>query len=534
METNYPARLVIRDGENSRTLDIATLPFTIGRQPDSDLFLPHTQISRYHAVLHRDDDGYFIQDLGSRHGTFVNGIRRETARLQPGDRIELGVSGITLLFHNALDPHVSTTRNLLNRLSPASPASELEKLALFLQAAQSFNNTQVLQEILNTMLEYTLRLTGAERGFVFLGDSATNLALETGLNSEGEQLFDDSKISHSILRDAAQSGQEYLIGDVSGEGQPIGRESVVAHDLRSVIAIPLRGRGLQNLLGILYLDSRLYTGTLNRVGRDILHAIATEATVLVENARMVQAQRAADLLRNEMEIAANIQQSIMPRELPVFPYARLMARTTQCAEVGGDFYDVIPAGRPGQTDAGFVAIVADVSGKGMPAALLASIIHGMIYAQIKGCASLVDAVSSVNDFLCSRVFGQRYVTLVALHYMPSGEVEFVNGGHVTPFLVHEDGTIQTIRDGDVPVGLLPSAAFHSIRLTVPAKGRLVLLSDGITETEDADGTQFGTSALMPELAHVNPVHAVFSSMHQFSAGAPPADDCTLLVIDRTA
>jgi serine phosphatase RsbU (regulator of sigma subunit) len=235
-----------------------------------------------------------------------------------------------------------------------------------------------------------------------------------------------------------------------------------------------------------------------------------------------------------MEIAANIQQSIMPRELPVFPYARLMARTTQCAEVGGDFYDVIPAGRPGQTDAGFVAIVADVSGKGMPAALLASIIHGMIYAQIKGCASLVDAVSSVNDFLCSRVFGQRYVTLVALHYMPSGEVEFVNGGHVTPFLVHEDGTIQTIRDGDVPVGLLPSAAFHSIRLTVPAKGRLVLLSDGITETEDADGTQFGTSALMPELAHVNPVHAVFSSMHQFSAGAPPADDCTLLVIDRTA
>jgi phosphoserine phosphatase RsbU/P len=531
MEATHPARLVIREGDRSRTVDIVTVPFTIGRQPDNNLFLPHTQVSRQHAVIQRDHGGYFLQDLGSRHGILVNGVRRETAHLQSGDRIELGLSGITLIFLFPQD-HASTTRNILNRLSTESAGSELEKLALFLRAAQSFNNAQVLQEILGTMLEYTLRLTGAERGFVFLGDSTANLTLETGLNSDGQPLVDDSRISRSILRDAAQSGQEFLIGDVSGEGQPIGRESVVAHELRSVIAIPLRGRASTSLLGILYLDSRIHSSSLNRVSRDILHAIATEAATLVENARMVQAQRAADLVRNELEIAASIQQSIIPRELPVFPYATLMARTVQSTEVGGDFYDVIPAGKSSQDSDGFVAIVADVSGKGMPAALLASIIHGMMYAQVKGCASLVDAVSCVNDFLCSRFIGQRYVTLIALHYRPSGQIELVNGGHVYPFLVHKDGTAQPIRDGDLPVGLVPDASFHSVTLTLPPKARFVLLSDGITETEDATGEQFGTTALLRELAAADPIPAIFTAMHQFSNGAPPRDDCTLLVIDR--
>jgi len=531
-------RLVVHDGDNSHTVAVDPVPFTIGRQADRNLVFSNAQISRQHAIIHHDDDGYFIQDLGSRHGIVVNGTRRETARLQAGDRIQLGASGITLVF--LLPQDHSSTRALLSRISSTpSGGTELEKLSLFLQAAQSFNSTRVLTDVLTTMLEYTLRLTGAERGFVFLGENASSLALESGLSGDGQPLVDDSKISHSILRDAATSGQPFIIGDVSGEGTPIGRESAVAHELRSVIAIPLRGRNTDRFFGVLYLDSRLRTSTLNRVGRDILNAIASEAANLLENARMVQAERAADLLRNELDIAASIQQSLIARETPTFSYARVLARTAQCTEVGGDFYDIIPIGPNGSGaggsnyDDGFVAIVADVSGKGMSAALLAAIIQGMMYAQVKGCTTLTDAFATVNTFLCSRVSGQKYVTLLALHYRPNGEVEFVNGGHVPPFLVLEDGTTQAITDGDVPVGLIPGAHFHAVRLNVPPKARLVLLSDGITETEDANGDQFGTTRLPLELASNDPMHAVFAAMHQFNNGAPPHDDCTLLVIDRT-
>lgn len=526
------ARLVVQDGDNARTVLIESLPFTIGRQADRNLSLPDSQVSRQHAVIHEDEEGFLIEDLGSRHGTLINGVRKDSARLRSGDRIQLGAASIALLFLNS--PDQPSTRALLSRISSESSGSELEKLALFLQAAQSFNSTRVLNDILSTMVEYTLRLTGAERGFVFLGDSASTLHLECGLNKEGQTLADDSKISRSIVRDAALAGQEYLIGDVSGEGQPIGRESIVAHELRSVIAIPLRGRNSDRLLGLLYLDSRLRAGTLNRVGRDILHAIATEAANLLENARMVQAERAADLLRNEMEIASSIQQSIMARDLPTFLYARLMAKSVPCTEVGGDFYDIIPLGREGEDDAGFVAIVADVSGKGMSAALLASIVQGMMYAQLKSGASLVDTLHSVNAFLCSRVSGQKYVTIVALHYKPDGSVTMVNGGHVSPFLVLADGSIEPILEGDVPVGLLPRASFHSVPLTIPPGARIVLLSDGITEAENNEGTQFCATELERELTAQDPIQSIFASLQRFCEGIPPVDDRTLLVIDRTA
>ncbi len=524
--TKDTARLIVREANQTRTVAIDLLPFTIGRQADSNLYLTNSQVSRKHAIIQQDNEGFFIDDLGSHQGTFVNEVRKNTSRLRSGDRIELGKSGVTLLFVTT-QPH-TTTLALFNQMSSDVSGSELEKLSLFLQAAQSFNNARVLKEILGTMVEYTLRLTGAERGFVFLGDSPSTLVLACALDCKGGTLLDDTKISRSIVRDAAESGQEFIIGDVSGEGQPIGRESIVAHDLRSVIAIPLRRRDSDRLIGLLYLDSRLRASTLNRIGRDILHAIATEAANLVENARLVQAERAADLLRNEMEIAASIQQSIIARELPAFPYARVMAKTVPCTEVGGDFYDVIPV------EDGFIAIIADVSGKGMPAALLASVVQGMMYAQARSHVCLVDTVTTVHSFLCSRVYGQKYVTLVVLHYKESGEIEFVNGGHVSPFLVLEDGTITPLLDGDTPVGLISDSTFHSHSLTLPPRARFVLLSDGVTEAEDAGGIAFDAHDRQSEFSAPDPIHATFSSLHRFCQGVPLRDDCTVLVIERTA
>jgi serine phosphatase RsbU (regulator of sigma subunit)/pSer/pThr/pTyr-binding forkhead associated (FHA) protein len=526
METTQPtARLVVQEGDRTRTVPIDPLPFTIGRLADRHLRLENTHVSREHAVIQRDADGFFIQDMGSSSGTLVNGNRIEHVRLNLGDRIQLGSSGIVLHFTNI--PEQTSARSLLNRISGEAAGSELDQLSLFLQAAQSFNSTRVLHDVLNTMVEYTLRLTGAERGFVFLGDSPATLQLEAGLSNEGLPLIDDSRISRSIVRDAATSGQEYYIGDATGDGQAVGRHSMVLHDLMSVIAIPLRSRNTDRLLGLLYLDSRLRTSTLNRVSRDILHAIATEAANLVENARMVQAERAADLMRNELAIAASIQQSILPADLPAFPGARLLARTISCTEVGGDFYDVIPV------DDGFIGIVADVSGKGMPAALLASVIQGMMYAQLKSGASLVDAVLTVNTFLCSRVSGQKYVTLAAAHCKPGGSVDLINCGHVPPILIHPNGRVEALTDGDVPVGLICDADFHSISSTLPPGSRLILLSDGITEAEDIAGTQFGSTDITADLTSPEPIEAIFTSMQRFCRGVQPADDRTMLVIDAT-
>ena len=158
----------------------------------------------------------------------------------------------------------------------------------------------------------------------------------------------------------------------------------------------------------------------------------------------------------------------------------------------------------------------------------------MMYSQARSHVSLVESVSIVQAFLYARVYGQKYVTLVALHYKQNGEVELVNGGHVSPLLILKDGSIRPILGGDVPVGLLEDATYHSIRFTLPLGARLVLLSDGVTEAENSLGVQFGSIERQHELSAPDPIPAVFAAMFRFCESAPTHDDCTLLVIDRTA
>lgn len=534
MGDDHP-RLLLTDADGSHAHPLDHFPFTLGRSPSRDLCLTHAQVSREHAVIERAPDGLYLVDAGSRHGTRLNGVSVTRSLLHSGDTIEMGSASTRLVFllgpeHSSANQSGSglDTRDLLERVSSQSHGSDLEKLSLFLEAAQRFNGTQLLSEVLNTMIEYALRLTSAERGFVFLGDDFASLQLRCGRAQDGSALSDDSKISRSILRDAAHSGLDYILGDATGEGAAIRRESIIIHDLRSVIAIQLRRRSNNTLIGLLYLDSRLNSCNLSSVSREILRAIATEAATLVENARMLEAEQAAMLMRQEMEIAASIQQRIISSDLPDIPGFQLRARTVPCTEVGGDFYDVL------RTPEGCVAIIADVSGKGMSAALLASIIQGMMYAQVQSGAPLVDAVSAVNSFLCTRVSGAKYVTLVALLARHDGSVELINGGHVSPLLVLPDGQVEPIEDGDMPVGMLPDTEFHAVRLMLPIGGRIVLLSDGISESENPCSEQFMSSDFQQYLTGDDPIGTTFRGLQMFCDGTPQADDCTMLTLDRLA
>ena len=530
------ARLVINVDGARQVIPIDRTPFTLGRGADRDLSLPYPQVSRAHACIERDADGYLLRDTGSRHGTFVNGLQISNTRLRSQDSINLGLSHGVLLFE---DTEESTVRTLIGQISQTGSyfesQSDLEKLSLFLKAAQSLNTYGAINDVLRTMVEYAIRITAAERGFVFLGESADALRLECAQDRYGEAILGHPTISFSIVREAADSQLDFILSDVTEE---IGRqhESLVLHAIRSVVAIPLRGQNSGRLLGLLYLDSHSGSHDFTHTGNDILHAIASQAATLLENLRMIEVERESALLRKELEIAASIQRQIIPQTLPEFPFARLCARTIPCAGVGGDFYDVIPVPN------GFVAIVADVCGKGVPAALLASMVQGMLHAQVNiqntATISLVDAVQSVNTFVCSRVANEKYVTLAVLRYTHSenGEahIELVNGGHVSPLVVRADGRIETITDGDLPVGLLDFARFHSMSITLAVGDGIILLSDGISEAENVAGIQFGFPRIECHLMRSDPVTALFSALDEFCHGARPQDDQTVLSIARTA
>ena len=242
---------------------------------------------------------FFVVDQGSKHGTFVNGERVERHKLQRNDRLEFGARDVAYLIFHPLHTTSNTAREFLSQISGiqiAPEATDLEKLTLFMEAARKLNTIGVLDEILVTLLDATLKLTRAERGYIFLRDSAGGLSFAAGRNSKGEPLLDDKTISRSVLDGALTSNSEYLVTDTSQMLDVQQRQSIVAFDLRTVICMPLRKPIVQTsrdeqkaggeVMGALYVDSRFASRDITSVSHDILRAIATEAAQLVENARL--------------------------------------------------------------------------------------------------------------------------------------------------------------------------------------------------------------------------------------------------------
>jgi sigma-B regulation protein RsbU (phosphoserine phosphatase) len=528
------AQLVFQSGEVRRAVPIHTLPFSIGRSEECSLVIAHPQVSREHALINMDGASYVLSDQNSRHGTFVNGSRVTKCILRPGDSITLGSRQSMLTFQDGDEGQSQTIlAQFSKRWSDSAAESDLGKLSLFLQAAQRLNSIEASQEVLGTMLEYSIQLTGAERGFVFLGESEQSFRLECGRDCYGNDIAGEPAISRSVVRDAARSQNDFILTDITDE---IGaeRESLIANAIRSVIAIPLRVQGSASLLGLLYLDSQDRNQEFTGTGKEILHAIAHQAATLLENLRLLEMERQSLLLRKELEIAAAIQSQIIPQKLPDLSYVRFAARTIPCTGVGGDFYDVIPLAD------GFAAIVADVSGKGVPAALLASMVQGMFHAQMKLGAergiTLVDSIASLNEFVCTRTPTEKYVTLAACRFIQSesgaSNVEVINAGHVPPVIVRADGRVEVVEGGDMPVGLFDFAQYQPIRLTLSIGDRIVLLTDGITEAEAGDGEQFGMDRLADSMLASDPIAALLDAVDVFCKGSPAQDDRTIFAIER--
>ncbi len=533
----FPA-LVYVQGNEQRSITLDRTPFTVGRKVDKDLVIADPRVSRDHAAIVSENGEFFVVDQGSKHGTFVNGERVQRQKLQRNDRLEFGVRDVAyVIFNPRHATTANTAREFLSQISGihiSADTSDLEKLTLFLEAARKLNTIGVLDEILVTLLEATLRLTRAERAYVFLKTEDGNLRLAAGRNSKDEPLLDDKTISHSILDDALESNSEFLVTDTSQSLDLAGRQSIVAFDLRTVICLPLRKPQVQTsrdpqapasfsaeVMGALYLDSHFASRDISSVSHDILHAIATEAASLIENARLVQAEEAARRYQQELAIAATMQQGLMAVTIPEVPFARLAGRNLSCKEIGGDFYDAV------STEEGLTVVLADVSGKGVSAALLASTLQGMIYSHLLARMPLVEIMGAVNRFFTQKHLGEKYATLIIARIRADGELEYVNCGHVPPLLITSQQVTRPAH-GNLPVGLLKDAAYESDRCHLNPGDRLVLVTDGVTEAENASGDFFENERLEAVAAQSPSLQDIFSAVADFCAGTPLTDDCTVV------
>jgi phosphoserine phosphatase RsbU/P len=534
----FPA-LVLVQGNEQRNIVLNRTPFSVGRKVDKDLVIADPRVSRDHALIVLEEEGFFLVDQGSKHGTFVNGERIQRQKLERNDRLEFGARDSAYAIFNPAHGTSNTAREFLSQISGiqiSQEATDLEKLTLFLEAARKLNTAGVLDEILMTMLEVTLRLTRAERGYVFLKDDEGKLRLAAGRNSKGEALLDDKTISHSALDESLRSNSEFLLTDTGSSMDLAARQSIVAYDLRTVICIPLRKRQVQStreqqtpaaaaasseVAGVLYVDSRFASREFSGVGHDILRAIATEAGSLIENARLVQAEEESRRYQQELTIAASIQQRLMQVKIPEVPFATLRGKNLSCKEIGGDFFDAV------NTKEGLAIVLADVSGKGVSAALLASTLQGMIYSHLSSGMPLLDVVTAVNRFFTEKLVGEKYATVLLARLRRDGDLEYVNCGHVQPLLVC-GGEVMRPPHGNVPVGLLPDATFESARCQLNSGDRFILVTDGVTEAENAMGDFFEDFRLEAAAAKTPTLEGIFTAVSEFCAGNPLNDDCTVV------
>lgn len=528
-----------RDKRVPRTMDHS--PFTVGRLTDRSLVLDHPFISRSHAQIHFIDGQYLLEDLRSTHGTYLNGRRLDPAdgpqTLTPGDKIRFGSSDGPLLRFGKPSRDAASIKDLMGQMQsiamPSDGSSDLEKLRWFLEAARKLNAVGAVEEVLQSLVEITLDLTRMERGYVFLRDTTTgDLSMSVGLTLSGEKLTNDRGVSQSAIQQATRTAAEFIVTDtLTAEGSR--SESMVAGSIRTVICIPLRSRhgdfGTDEdsksdfggeILGVLYLDSRLKAGTLNEVDSGLLETIAGEAASLIENASLARAEEAARRYRNELNIAAQIQQGLMTVQIPDIPYASIAARNVPCKDVGGDFFDVLA------DEDGVSLVITDVSGKGVSAALLASTLQGLVYSQLAARQPLEQVARMVNRFICAKDIG-KYATMIVLKLTKNGNLQYINCGHVMPLLVG-DGKVEKLSATNLPVGLLPDAEYEAAYLKMPANGRLILVTDGVTEAEDPSGEFFGDDRLEECASRFETVAEMFDSVQRFMNGAPPTDDCTMI------
>ena len=531
--------LVVVEGTTQRTLTLDSTPFTVGRNKENHLVIADGHVSRNHAGIVLEQGEFFLVDNNSRHGTFVNGEKVTRHKLKPGDQLYFGAlrGGAYVIFDPDSAASSTAAHDFLSQIAAVEVkrgASDLEKLSLFLEAAHKLNTTRMLDDVLATVIEAALKLTGAERGYVFLKNATGQLNLAAGRNAKGQTLTDEHTISRSILNQAATADSAFLITDTTKSLDLAEHKSIVAHELRTVICIPLRKKQIQqkegkagattapghDISGVLYLDSKFASKDISKVGQDILDAMANEAASLVENARLVQAEETARLEQQELAIAATIQQQLMTMNIPEIPYVSINARNICCKQSGGDFYDLV------RTENGVSVVVADVSGKGIPAAMLASIVQGMVHSHFLAGTPLEEIAAAVNGFLCSKNL-EKYVTAFLVRLDPKGGLEYVNCGHVQPLVVGQKG-VRRLEESNVPVGLLADAEYQKATGKLESGDRLVLVTDGVTEAEDPEHDFFGDERMEQAAVAGSAFDNIFAAVQTFCKGHPFSDDVTIV------
>ncbi len=515
-------------------------PFVIGRLSDCDLTLADKRISRRHAQLRLEQGGFAIEDLGSRHGTVVNGESVRHSRLAVGDRIGFGIEGsYAITVCEARSPQTRLLKQVSEIGAGPRRTGALGRLSAVLDVARTMELASGVEEVFEAVVEAALSIARADRAFLLLRDASGRLEVKVARQASGER-GGPAKLELPLARIADALEQRSDLFTMSVDlTQGVG----AADASRAALCIPiLRMRiGLDHetsvisakddTLGVLYMDAANPELRLAEGNQALLHALAIEISTSVENARLIEEERQKRRLEHELDMARGIQRSLLPRTLPSEGWLVARGHSESSSRLGGDYYDLMQVA-PGR----WAAVLADVSGKGASASILASLLQGAFFLGSGPDVSLSGTLRRINRYLCERSDRARFATVFAATITEDATMRWSSAGHCPAILVRPTGRCDLLSPTSQPIGLFEDAEFPEDVCRLEPGDKLVIYSDGVTELRNSRSELYGERRLIEAASQLAGLDtgeffdALLARVAEFGSDARRQDDLTVLVL----
>lgn len=409
----------------------------------------------------------------------------------------------------------------------------VHRLESLIEAAKTLNKTLDLDELLNVILNLATKNLDADRGTIYLIDQKRKELWSRVV--KGKELVEIRlPLGTGIAGTVASTGETVNLEDAWKDKRFFsGFDVRTGFVTKTMLCMPMRNRE-EKTIGVFQIINK-NSGVFDREDEQFLSAFSDHVALAIENAYLLQARVEQERVEREIQIAGEIQSKLIPSELPQIPGYHIDATAIPCKTIGGDYYDVIPI-----DDDNFVLVVADVSGKGIPAALLVSTLNAALHAYIQTSISLADLVQKLNTIVYKNTPPERYITFfIAILNTRRHQLMYVNAGHNFPYRVQNGKSdFDNLSAGGLPLGMFDHAEYTAETITVEPGDLLVFYSDGVTEAMDKKYEEYGETRFRDCIVKNLPrdlkdlKQTIIDDIQGFVGSEPQSDDLTLMVARR--
>lgn len=559
------ATLEVCTGTGAREFhELASDEMLVGRDQFCDIVLRNHTVSRQHARIVRAEDGFYIEDLSSLNGTYVNGRRLE-GRTRINDQDRIHVYEVVTIFHSANPPQraaddvnetladvplpeevkraedvkSAAARSLLEPAVAASQTADENTQTRFRAALKISTDLQgehdlerVLPKILDSLFEI---FPQSARGYILLEEGTDGHLVPRAIKhrkSEAGHSMTFGPISRKMALHVMSTAQAILMDDGPADN-PEANQSVFDVQHLSMICAPLMGPS-HRPLGIVYLDTTEARRRFTQADLDVLVGVAAIAAQGVESAGARSAAFDASTYQRQLGTAKQVQMQFLPQSRPVVPGYQFYDYYQSADEVGGDYFGYTPL-----PDGRLALAIGDVAGKGVSAALLMA--H--FCAEVRYCLATrptpAAAVEQLNADLSSEMLNYHFVTFALAVLDPAKhKLTIVNAGHLPP-LLRRGGRIEPVgaSESGLPLGCDSSKSYTQVEIDLEPGDSVVLYTDGITDAMDAAGDVYGHARLVRALVDcptgVDRIgQGVMDDVRRFIRGRLQSDDICLVCFAR--